>query len=328
MIRIGLRRSRNWAIAPDDLPRSEEEQGTPHYVDSISPPLTPHLHPLCFCFRLSLSRSLEIKLMAVEQIKSSSPFESDPSILSSESTPPSKCDPEFDADQGDMGILSYSMELGMKELDCGSGVVSEDPGECGESLKSFLNSLRASLFEAEAHLGLVSPSACQKEKNVPHLASEHGLHDAVYGRGRCHSVDCLALKGVGGSEGSEPPPTSTNFLGKEQRPQTEETPAARGHLHLRKMEQTHDASTLHGSKRTQLPMLDESEAYLTSMDSGRSQSSIMLTAYPYQYSTHSISVVPLPNFQSGHILSVAPCMPYETPCANGRIRSAPVECVL
>ena len=299
------------------MPRRGEEQGTPLYVDSISLRLTPHLHPLWFYFRLSLSRSLEIKLLAVEQLKSCSPFESDPLILSSESKPPSKCD---------LAVGNWSMELGMKELDCGSGVVSEDPGECGESLKSFLNSLRASLFETEARLGPVSLRACQKEKNVPHLA----LDDAeVYGRGRCHSVDCLTLKDVGGAEGSEPPPTSTKKCDKEQRPQTEETPAARGHLHWRKIEQTHDASTLHRSKRTQLPVPEESEAYLTSMDSGNSQSSIILTAYPYQYSTHNISsVVPLPTFQSGHILKMAPCMPYGTPRADGRIRSAPVECVL
>ncbi len=47
---------------------------------------------------------------------------------------------------------------------------------------------------------------------------------------------------------------------KEQRPQTEETPAARGHLYLRKMEQTRAAFTSHRSKRTQLQVPNESEA--------------------------------------------------------------------
>lgn len=47
--------------------------------------------------------------------------------------------------------------------------------------------------------------------------------------------------------------------GKEQRPQTEETPAARGHLRLRKMEQTRAAFTSHRSKRTQLQVLYDSK---------------------------------------------------------------------
>ena len=63
--------------------------------------------------------------------------------------------------------------------------------------------------------------------------------------------------------------------GTEQRPQTKETPAARGHLHLREMEQTHAASAWHRSKRTQLRVLDESEAP-TSSESLHSEKTDML----------------------------------------------------